>query len=397
MTTSPVGRCGDRQQHQHQAEFVAQAGPAQQCGVSTFIEGEAGRRKGEEAARCRQHRDAMTTEAEMVVARERDSEGHQPTTDIGRQRRHTRLRNQQHDDTEVNGRRSAADDDEPADAGAFVQPAHARPQQRRIAICIDDFGLHAGVNCAALQLAASGRVSAISGLVGAPAWHAGSPKLATLKRDRIDIGLHLDLTEFPLIAASRRSLPALIAGAFSGRIDRRALRAEIAAQLEAFEQAIGRPPDFVDGHRHVHQLPGVREALLELLAGCETVTAPWLRSTQRANSSRGFKPWAIEALGAVAFGRLAMRHGLSRNRCLLGVYDFAGGALRYRALLRGWLAHANDGDLLMCHPSLQVPADDAILPARCAEYKVLAGSGWADLLAEANVAVQPMSRILVSP
>jgi chitin disaccharide deacetylase len=238
-------------------------------------------------------------------------------------------------------------------------------------------------------------VSAISCLVGAPAWQAAWRSLGML--DGIDVGLHLDLTEFPLIAASRRSLAALIVGAYSARLDQRLLRAEIAAQLDAFERALGRPPDFVDGHRHVHQLPGVRDILLELLAQRGGTPRPWLRSTSCDAAIRGFKPWAIEALGAAALGRLARRHGLAQNRHLLGVYDFAGGAARYRALLRGWLAQAHDGDLLMCHPSVTLQTGDPILSARGAEYESLAAADWADTLAQAQIALRPMSRILDLP
>lgn len=394
MAASPVGRHGDGQQDQHQAELVAQTSPLQQCRIGQFIECEAGCGDGEEATRGSQHRRSVPMEAEVVVAGERDPKGEQPTTDVGQQRWQAGPADQQHDDREVQRRRRAADDDEPAHAGAFAGLRHACHPQRRVAICIDDVGLHAGINRAALQLAASGRVSALSCLVGAPAWRAWSRSLAPLDSDRIDIGLHLDLTEFPLMPASRRSLPALIASAYGGWLNRRLLRAEIAAQLAAFEQALGRPPAFVDGHRHVHQLPGVREVLLELLDRRGGALRPWLRRTRRSAFARGFKPWAIEALGAAALGRLAARHGLAQNQRLLGVYDFAGGAPRYRALVRAWFAHAGDADLLMCHPSVPVQAEDRILPARTAEHEVLADRGWVEALAEANIVVRAMSEIL---
>ena len=44
---------------------------------------------------------------------------------------------------------------------------------RYLCIAVDDFGLHAGVCKAALQLAEIGRTQAISCMVGAPAWHSG--------------------------------------------------------------------------------------------------------------------------------------------------------------------------------------------------------------------------------
>ncbi len=56
------------------------------------------------------------------------------------------------------------------------------------------------------------------------------------------------------------------------------MRAEIEAQIDAFEQATGRRPDFIDGHQHVHGLPGVRKALIAVLAARYAKgTQPWLR------------------------------------------------------------------------------------------------------------------------
>jgi len=282
-----------------------------------------------------------------------------------------------------------AEGDQPT--AAPPRPPHRPP--RCIALCIDDFGLHAGINHAALQLAGLGRVTAIGCVVGAPAWKDWSRGLTPLDTEGIDIGLHLDFTEFPLMAASRRTLPALIASAYSGRLDERLLRAEIDAQLDAFELALGRAPAFVDGHQHVHQLPGIRRVLLEVLDQRCGAFRPWLRRTRCART-QGWKPRVIEALGAAALSRLATRRGYPQNQRLLGVYDFTGSPRRYQALLRGWLASASDGDLLMCHPSMPVRAQDPILAARIDEYEVLAGTGFVEALAEAEVALWPMSRML---
>ncbi len=85
----------------------------------------------------------------------------------------------------------------------------------RIALCIDDFGLHAGVNGAALELARLGRVTAIACMVGAPQWRAGCTALTHLDAGALDIGLHLDFTETPLATASRQPLTALLLSAYT--------------------------------------------------------------------------------------------------------------------------------------------------------------------------------------
>lgn len=288
-------------------------------------------------------------------------------------------------------------------AHAIAEPAGAGAGAvRRIALCIDDFGLHDGVNAALFELAALGRVNAVGCMVGGPAWRAGAKRLVGLKRDAIDVGLHLDLTEWPLNPRIRRPLSRWIAGAFTRTADRTSIAAEIRDQLDAFEQALGRPPDYVDGHQHVHQFPLVREALLDALgARRSTLARPWLRSTRRPQPAGGaprsatFKPWLIEALGAHALERQAIRHGHAMNRRLLGVHDFKTDAAGYRSLLAGWLESARDGDLLMCHPAAPScdAAGDPLLESRLGEHEALTGDGFASLLAASNVELAPISRI----
>jgi predicted glycoside hydrolase/deacetylase ChbG (UPF0249 family) len=177
----------------------------------------------------------------------------------------------------------------------MADPAH----DRRIAVCIDDFGLHQGVNDAALALAARGQVTAISCMVGAPLWRTGAPSLARLEPQSTDIGLHLDLTEYPLAPASRRPLPVLVALCGAGLMDRTRLRAEIDGQLEAFERGVGRPPAHVDGHQHIHQFPVIRDVLIDALLERYPRRRPWLRRTKRPSALPwgGVKPWLIERLG----------------------------------------------------------------------------------------------------
>ncbi len=71
-----------------------------------------------------------------------------------------------------------------------------------------------------------------------------------------------------------------------------------------------------------------------------------------------------------------------------------GGQARYAGLLRGWLAAARDGDLLMCHPGDR--AGDALGAARQAEFAVLAAPALDDWLAQARLRLAPMRRLLAA-
>jgi chitin disaccharide deacetylase len=311
------------------------------------------------------------------------------------------------DDAPMHRCGGAANGDEAEDAssrGVAAHVARQHSQPRTICLCVDDFGLHAGVNEAALRLAAQDRVHAIGCLVGGEGWGmAWTRVLRHLASGGIDIGLHLDFTEFPLLPRSRRRLPSLIADSLLRRLDAAQVRAEIRAQLDTFEQMLGHGPAFVDGHQHVHQLAVIRQELLDELAARYRGHWPWLRSTRTAGGSlaSGGRPWqthlkarCIEMLGSRALDSMARRMGFAQNHCLLGVYDFEGGADRYRHLMAYWMASATDADLLMCHPGLRLHEGDPIAKARLSEYEVLASAGFAGMLRDADVTLLPMSQIV---
>lgn len=277
--------------------------------------------------------------------------------------------------------------------GGGPQGIPARPANG-LTVCVDDFGLHAGVNAAAIELASRRRVTAVTCLPDGPAWQDGLPALRRLDAGT-QVGLHLNFSEPFTGTALARPLPRLVIDALARRLDRKAVRAEIRRQHEAFVAGLGREPDFVDGHQHVHQLPGIRDALIDVLDERAGARRPWIRRSMpvrvpragRSGFAEGAKAWAIRRLGADALGRLAAARGYAQNARLLGVYGFDGSESDYLARLRSWLAVARPGDLLMCHPS--VPGDwrDPLLPARIREYRVLSGPGFAELLQRTAVAI----------
>lgn len=395
-----VGPGGDRQQHGGEQEVEAQARPAEQHGIAHLVDHEASGGHDEEAQRGLARRGTVPAEGERMVAGERDAERHEPADHVRRQRLPAPVADQGDDDEPMHRRSDAADQDEPGDTRPVGELAHhsgLHGRKRSICICVDDFGLHAGINEAAVRLAAMERVHAIACLVGADGW--GVTWCALLRRldaSGVDIGLHLDLSEAPLLPGSRRQLPSLIGRSLLHCLDAANIRAEVRAQLDAFEQVLGHGPAFVDGHQHVHQLPVVRRELLEELACRYAGKLPWLRSTQPAAVSglSLLKARTIQALGSHAMNASARRMGFVQNNRLLGVYDFEGGAGRFRSLLAAWLGSAREADLLMCHASVRAYPGDALAGARLAEYEVLAGEGFVDLLRHAGVVLRPMSRIL---
>ena len=269
---------------------------------------------------------------------------------------------------------------------------------RRICICTDDFGIDAAVDSAVLGLAERGRMSATSCMVGGPSWAQGSALLREVARGgRFDAGLHLDLGDYPFDRTLLQPVSRWIVDTLTRRVDRVRLRAEIRAQLDRFESAMGFEPAHIDGHQHVHQFPVIRDVLMdELMRRYTTGHRPWLRNTRGAARS-ALKGWVIEGMGAAALQRAASTHGFEQNRSLLGVYDLRPDAHRFHSLLRGWLHAARDGDLLMCHVAqARVPGDE-IARTRVAEYEVFAGDSFSEDMRAANTVIEPMSRILAAP
>lgn len=272
----------------------------------------------------------------------------------------------------------------------------AAPARRLIGVCVDDFGQHEGINDAALDLAAGRRVSAISCLVDGPAWPSGARALRA-HAAHVEAGLHLNFTEDVGQGACHR-LPVLIARAYGRLLDPAQARAAIERQFDRFEDAMGRMPDFVDGHQHVHQLPVIRDLLVAAMNRRYGAGRPWLRATLPPDACRTSslprsavaKAWLIGRLGAASLRTLARRHGYPQNNHLIGVYGFDLSEADYLLRLKTWLDCASDGDVLMCHPSLSWPGEDSLREARNREYRVLSGAAFSALLESARVVVGPL-------
>lgn len=233
---------------------------------------------------------------------------------------------------------------------------------KRVQICADDYGFDAAVSQGILEGIDSGRLSATSCMVLSPVWDREAAALRE-RAGMADFGLHLDVNEFAGIAPER-SLSGWIAAAYLGRIDVALARHTVARQLDAFEAALKRPPDYLDGHQHVHQLPVLRDAVVaELRARYGARCA--LRST-RSMVWRGGKAAVIATLGGTALRHQA--RGLPMNTDFAGVYDF-NPAADFAALVSHWLSHLPDSGLLMTHPARAAATETRPDPIRSARVK----------------------------
>ena len=258
-------------------------------------------------------------------------------------------------------------------------------------LCADDFAVHGEASLGIAQLAQQGRLSATSVMVLSPRWAQDAALLQDL-RGHIDVGLHLDWTsDFALASGHGLSLAVAMLkaslGGFARGAAQAATRAVIERQLDAFEAQWKAPPDYVDGHQHVQQFAGIREALVPILVSRygEAGPLPYVRISRAPPGAADSKSRVIAAMGASALETLATRSGLRCAPALLGTYDFAGDASRYARLMQDWLAQAPSHSIIMCHPGQALVHSDAIGAARVREFAYLGGAAFADALAQAGV------------
>jgi len=251
--------------------------------------------------------------------------------------------------------------------------------KKLLIMCADDYALSPSVDDGIIHLIKQGRLTATSCLVLSPRWNEAAKRITSEIRAQADIGLHLDFTQYP--QTLKHSLGSLIIRTSLRTLSGKEIRKAIHHQLDCFESALGASPDYVDGHQHVHQLPQIRNALIETLGQRYKDQLPWIRIANPPAGS-GFKAFVIRTLGANALSKLARQHGFESNRRLLGIYAFNEDATGYYEKLNGWLAAATSGDAFMCHPSINHNEikDDPISTARKVEFDVLTDSRVAEIL-----------------
>ncbi len=262
---------------------------------------------------------------------------------------------------------------------------------KSITICADDYAIAPGVSAAIRRLIDERRINATSVMTLFPDL---APEAAALDvvagSAAVSVGLHLTLTGgyAPLAAGTGSgTLPGLndlILQAFTRRLDTKAVATEVEAQFLAFEAAFGRPPSHVDGHQHVHVLPGVRPAVLA--ATRRHAPNAWLRDVTPAPAALhglDLKGRLIGLFGR-GFARDAARLGLATNTGFAGAYDFSADH-DFATLLTHFLSGVPDGAVVMVHPGHvddPLTARDPVTHQREVEFEVLHGPQLPQILAE---------------
>ena len=263
----------------------------------------------------------------------------------------------------------------------------------------DDFAFNAAVSRGIVTLAQQGRLTATSAMTLSPRWATDAPALAEL-RGQIDVGLHLNWTSpFAVDAGHGRGLKRAMLSAVMGGFNKTAARVAIERQLDAFEQVWQAPPSHIDGHQHVHQFKGIRDALVDIMAkrynSMPSAQKPYLRVSRGAFSWLNFKANVIASLNSNAIKSIAVKANITPARGLFGIYNFEGSEADFGRLMSQWMHSARENTIIMCHPAQgaldALDVKDSIAAARQREFNYLASEAFAQALVHTKVSLKNLN------
>lgn len=235
------------------------------------------------------------------------------------------------------------------------------PAPRPFVLCADDYGITPAVSRGILRLIEAGRISATGAMTNMPAWKRAAHELWPHDQ-KLDFGVHLNLTcgepltAMPAFALEGEfpRLPEILVRGLAGRLPLAEIEGEISAQLSEFEERMGRMPDFIDGHQHVHAMPGVRRALAAVIARRYPDEKPYIRDAAdrlaaiRARKVQARKAMIVAGLARpFAAGIAALGFALNKGFSGYSAFD---PRQDYAAAFPNYLVAPGNKPLVMCHP-----------------------------------------------
>jgi predicted glycoside hydrolase/deacetylase ChbG (UPF0249 family) len=266
------------------------------------------------------------------------------------------------------------------------QAPNSHTTTRTLSLCADDFGQSTEINQGILSLLSLKRLAAVSVMSEGPAWAVGAQALKAHDQTA-DIGLHLNLTHRFDRHTDMRPLAAWLISASLGWVDRQGVRDAFRQQIDLFVKHLGRLPDYLDGHQHVHAFAVIREILVEVIAEYwQTQAKPWVRAPdQLLDDGRvPLKAWVLRTATS-GFAAHLGNAGLRYPPGFAGLYALTLSA-NFPQLMQVWLQQLPSGTLMMVHPGEQSSdVSDPIRDARYAELQYLQSLQFGDRLHSANV------------
>ena len=223
----------------------------------------------------------------------------------------------------------------------------------RLVVNADDLGLHPSIDTGILRAHREGIVTSTSVLVTG---RSAAGAIAQAKAQGLPVGIHLCLTtklrpaadpsQVPSVAPGgtfRPRWPQVLAAWGAGRLRLREVEAEFRAQI-ALARKLGAQPDHLDGHQHLHVLPGLAR-IVRAIAADEKLPVRWPVAHPSLE-------WLQQPAAALKTAAIALCSRLARRGAagLRGLGTFEAGALSEERLL-STLSKLRPGDWeIGCHP-----------------------------------------------
>ncbi|NTX12336.1 ChbG/HpnK family deacetylase [Myxococcus sp. CA056] len=238
----------------------------------------------------------------------------------------------------------------------------------RLVVNADDLGLHPSLDAGILRAHREGIVTSATLLAMGP---TASEAASRAKAQGLAVGLHLALSTRLAPAAPAEAVSTVAPGGrlrgswadfardwLLGKVRREEVALELDAQLQRARE-LGVAVDHLDGHQHLHVLPGIRP-LVESLAAREKLPVRWPDALPRVSWLRTPGP-ALKTTLLTVLARTAPRAPQGVRRVSAGGV-FEAGRLDEAALLAALDALPSGDFELGCHPgegAPQVPEDPA--------------------------------------
>lgn len=256
---------------------------------------------------------------------------------------------------------------------------------KTITLCADDYGLNKSISEGILELITKKRISATSCLVTSQHFNEYAQLLKPYLNE-IDLGLHFNLTE-----GSRFScLNSLILKTKLHLLVPEEIKGEFCHQLDQFIRAFGEPPDFIDGHQHIHQFPIIDDAILKVYSE-RLSNKPYVRYVHHHQHAKNFlsslKTFFINFACDREFKNKLHKLIIPHNKTFAGIYNFFD-SKNYHLIFPQFLQTIENGSLIMCHPAHEnTNSKDPIAKARYDEFQYFTSNQFIEDCKLANVVI----------
>jgi hopanoid biosynthesis associated protein HpnK len=280
---------------------------------------------------------------------------------------------------------------------------------RQLIVNADDFGLTQAVSKGILDAHNEGIVTSASLMANGSAFDTAVS--ISRRTPELGIGVHLNLTAGTPVSTDLRirslvdhtgrmhfSVSRLLQAIVLRRVDLAHVETELRSQISKVVSA-GILPTHLDGHKHVHLLPGVSDIVIRLAQEfsirsirCPHEVAPDLRTLLRCSDSRSAVIKQHLVARAVSVFARAFEKKLAKARLLFPDHFYGlseTGFLHTRGIL-GIVGALPEGvSELMCHPGYLdddlVNAGTRLLAQREAEMRALTAPTVKTLVAERGI------------